>query len=205
MSAKNWFQLKIGNKNEINSIGKCNKQNAHATIHSLQPNWLNAKVISQSISVKCSRTDRLYETVLYIHMMDGNSMQMPFKFIYFTHSFQPQNFSIRRNKWSINLSWIANQTFCCYILIQDIFDRVWSGKDLMSPPPYYYSLSYQTSQTFAFDQSSIINGFLLLSIVFTLVVVYAMESHLRCIPMVFFHHSTGMFLVSILFSIFFDS
>lgn len=55
------------------------------------------KLFRKAFLAKCSRTDR-HETVSYIHLMDGNSMQMPFKFIHSTHSFQPQNFSIRRNK-----------------------------------------------------------------------------------------------------------
>lgn len=182
----------------MNSIGKCNKQNAHATIHSLQPNWLNAKVISQSIFAKCSRTDRLYEKVLYIHLVDGNSMQMPFKFIHSTHSFQPQNFSIRRNKRSINLSWIANQT---NILLPHFNTRqIWSSLERQRPNVtatllllafisnvtnicIWSKLNYQR---FIATLGSIYTCFCLCN---------PMEFHLRCIPMVFFLHSMGMFFL----------
>lgn len=182
MSAKNRFHLKIGKKNEINSIGKCNKQNAHATIHSLQPNWLNAKVISQSIFAKCSRTDRLYETVLctfiwWTAIQCKCHLNLFILHILFNRKIFP---SVVINDRLICPELQTKPTFCCHILIQDKYDRVWSGKDLMSPPPYYYSLSYQTSQTFAFDQSSIINGLLLLSGVFTLVVVYATQWNFIC-------------------------
>lgn len=169
----------------MNSIGKCNKQNAHATIHSLQPNWLNAKVISQSIFAKCSRTDRLYETVVctctfiwWTAIQCKCHLNLFILHILFNRKIFP---SVVINDRLICPELQTKPTFCCHILIQDKYDRVWSGKDLMSPPPYYYySLSYQTSQTFAFDQSSIINGLLLLSGVFTLVVVYATQWNFIC-------------------------
>lgn len=177
----------------MNSIGKCNKQNAHATIHSLQPNWLNAKVISQSIFAKCSRTDRLYEKVLYIHLVDGNSMQMPFKFIHFTHSFQPQNFSIRRNKRSINLSWIANQT---NILLPDFNTRqIWSSLERQRPnvTATLLLLAFISNVTniCIWSKLNYQRFIATLGSIYTCCLCNPMEFHLRCIPMVFFSSFHG--------------